>query len=225
MSILSRFNDIIKANINALLDKAEDPAKMIDQYLREMTDDLAEVKRETASVMAEETRTMRLADENQAQVDKYDALARKALQAGNETDARVFLARKQELEVAGAGLKTAYAAAHENAVRMREMHDKLARDIETLKSRRQSIKAKVTVAKTQEKINELSSASEKVNGAMGAFERMEEKANAMLDEANAMSELNNFSVDEALKLEEKYAKENAPSVDDALAKLKEEMGL
>ena len=225
MSILSRFNDIIKANINALLDKAEDPAKMIDQYLREMTDDLAEVKRETASVMAEETRTMRLADENQAQVDKYDALARKALQAGNETDARVFLARKQELEAACAGLKTAYAAAHENAVRMREMHDKLARDIETLKSRRQSIKAKVTVAKTQEKINELSSASEKVNGAMGAFERMEEKANAMLDEANAMSELNNFSVDEALKLEEKYAKENAPSVDDALAKLKEEMGL
>ena len=225
MSILSRFNDIIKANINALLDKAEDPAKMIDQYLREMTDDLAEVKRETASVMAEETRTMRLADENQAQVDKYDALARKALQAGNETDARVFLARKQELEAAGAGLKTAYAAAHENAVRMREMHDKLARDIETLKSRRQSIKAKVTVAKTQEKINELSSASDKVNGAMGAFERMEEKANAMLDEANAMSELNNFSVDEALKLEEKYAKENAPSVDDALAKLKEEMGL
>lgn len=225
MSILSRFNDIIKANINALLDKAEDPAKMIGQYLREMTDDLAEVKRETASVMAEETRTMRLADENQAQVDKYDALARKALQAGNETDARVFLARKQELEAAGAGLKTAYAAAHENAVRMREMHDKLARDIETLKSRRQSIKAKVTVAKTQEKINELSSASEKVNGAMGAFERMEEKANAMLDEANAMSELNNFSVDEALKLEEKYAKENAPSVDDALAKLKEEMGL
>ena len=76
MSILSRFNDIIKANINALLDKAEDPAKMIDQYLREMTDDLAEVKRETASVMAEETRTMRLADENQAQVDKYDALAK-----------------------------------------------------------------------------------------------------------------------------------------------------
>lgn len=225
MSILSRFNDIIKANINALLDKAEDPAKMIDQYLREMTDDLAEVKGETASVMAEETRTMRLADENQAQVDKYDALARKALQAGNETDARVFLARKQELEAAGAGLKTAYAAAHENAVRMREMHDKLARDIETLKSRRQSIKAKVTVAKTQEKINELSSASEKVSGAMGAFERMEEKANAMLDEANAMSELNNFSVDEALKLEEKYAKENAPSVDDALAKLKEEMGL
>ncbi len=225
MSILSRFNDIIKANINALLDKAEDPAKMIDQYLREMTDDLAEVKRETASVMAEETRTMRHGAEHQAQVDKYDALARKALQAGNETDARVFLARKQELEAAGAGLKTAYAAAQLIAVRTREKHDKLARVIDTLTSRRQSITAKGTGAKPQEKLTELSSASEKVNGAMGAFERMEEKANAMLDEATSMSELNNFSVDEALKLEEKYAKENAPSVDDALAKLKEEMGL
>ena len=57
MAILERFNDIIKANINAVLDKMEDPSKMIDQYLADMMDDLAEVKRETAGVMAEETRT------------------------------------------------------------------------------------------------------------------------------------------------------------------------
>lgn len=47
MAILERFADIIKANINDLLDKCEDPAKMIDQYLRELTEDLAEVKKET----------------------------------------------------------------------------------------------------------------------------------------------------------------------------------
>ena len=56
MAILERFADIIKANINDLLDKCEDPAKMIDQYLRDLTEDLAEVKKETAAVMAEETR-------------------------------------------------------------------------------------------------------------------------------------------------------------------------
>ena len=44
MGILDRFTDIIKANINDLLDRAEDPAKMIDQYMRELTDNLAEVK-------------------------------------------------------------------------------------------------------------------------------------------------------------------------------------
>lgn len=54
MGILARFTDIIQANVNAVLDKMEDPAKMIDQYLRELTDNLAEVKRETAGVMAEE---------------------------------------------------------------------------------------------------------------------------------------------------------------------------
>ncbi|HPI16802.1 MAG TPA: PspA/IM30 family protein, partial [Mesotoga sp.] len=70
MGILERFNDIIKSNINALLDKFEDPSKMIDQYMREMIEDLAEVKKGTASVMAEETRTKRLVDENAAEVAK-----------------------------------------------------------------------------------------------------------------------------------------------------------
>ena len=64
--ILKRFTDIMSANINALLDKAEDPEKMIDQYLRELADNLAEVKQETAGVMAEEARTKRLVDENAA---------------------------------------------------------------------------------------------------------------------------------------------------------------
>ena len=68
MGMLDRFADIIKANINDLLDKCEDPAKMIDQYLRDLTEDLAEVKQETAGVMAEETRSKRLVDENAAEV-------------------------------------------------------------------------------------------------------------------------------------------------------------
>ena len=78
-SILSRFNDILKANINELLDKLEDPSKMIDQYLRDMMEDLAEVKKETAGVMAEEARAKRLADANSAEVEKYLELAKKAL--------------------------------------------------------------------------------------------------------------------------------------------------
>ena len=72
MAILERFSDIISANINALIDKMENPAKMIDQYLRDMMEDLAEVKRSTAGVMAEETRTKRLVDENQAEVTNME---------------------------------------------------------------------------------------------------------------------------------------------------------
>ena len=226
MGMLDRFADIVKANINDLLDKCEDPAKMIDQYLRDLTENLAEVKQETAGVMAEEARTKRMVDENAAEVARYDGLARKALEAGNEDDARTFLAKKQQLAAKAESLEATYAAARENAAKMRQMHDKLVGDIETLNARREAVKAKVAVARTQEKVNEFASTADKTAGAMNAFERMEAKADQMLDRANAMSELNQPPADEARALEEKYAGAvSDAAVEDELAKLKAEMGL
>ena len=224
--MLSRFGDIISSNVNALLDKAENPSKMVDEYLRKANKDLADVKRETAGVMAEETRTKRLVDENAASVAKYEGLAKKALMAGNEDDARVFLAKKQELESVGAGLRTAYDAAHANAAKMRDMHDKLVKDINDLNARRQAIAAKVSVAKTQDRINRLGAGADKMKGTMGAFSRMEEKANRMMDEANAASELDKQPVDEAQTLEEKYKSvDTNTSVENELAALKEKLGM
>ena len=225
MAILDRFNDIVKANINALIDKMEDPSKMIDQYLRDMMEDLAEVKRSTAGVMAEETRTKRLVDQNQAEAEKYADYAKKALIEKNEEEAKIFIAKKQELENVGASLMTAYAAAHENALKMRQMHDKLITDIEVLKARRESINAKVAVAKTQKTINKASSTAGRSKGAMDAFNRMEDKAGRMLDEANAMSELNRQPIDEAKALEAKYAAKGSASVDEEMNQLKAELGL
>lgn len=109
---------------------------------------------------------------------------------------------------------------------MRQMHDKLVSDIETLKARRETVKAKVSVAKTQEKINQINTATTKASGAMSAFSRMEEKADRMLDQANAMAELNTDPIDEAKELEAKYsAGSSGESVDEELEKLKKEMGL
>ena len=225
MGILDRFSTIVKANINALLDKAEDPGKMIDQYLTEMTESLAEVKRETAGVMAEETRTRSKVEANRAEVQKYADLAKKALQAGNEGDARVFIAKKQQLETAGQGLEEAYAVAKANAQKMREMHDKLVGDIEELKRRRETIKAKVAVARTQGKLNEIGAASDKAEDAMSAFQRMEEKADRMLDRETAIAELNAAPKDEAAALAEKYSGAGPAAVDDELARLKAELGI
>ena len=61
MGILKRFKDIMSSNINALLDKAEDPEKMIDQYLRDLQEDLRKVKSETArdSLMSVTQRSQR----------------------------------------------------------------------------------------------------------------------------------------------------------------------
>lgn len=225
MGILSRFTDIISANINALLDKAENPEKMIDEYLRRAMEDLAEVKQETAAVMAEENRCQRLWEENRKDVEKYTDLAKKALLAGNEGDARVFLQKKQELEQAGVSLEKTYQAARQNAEKMRQMHDKLTEDINTLKARRQNVKATMAVARTQEKVNRAQEAFDGAGGAIQGFARMEEKAQAMLDQANAMAELNQRPADPAAALEEKYSSGGSVAVEDELAKLKAEMGL
>ncbi len=226
MGILDRFASIVKANINELLDKAEDPEKMVDQYLREMTESLAEVREATAGVMAEEKRTKKLVDDNMAEMAKYEDLAKKALAAGNEGDARTFLAKKQELAGRTEGLTIAYEGAKANADKMRMMHDKLVKDIEELNARKATIKAKAAVAKTQSKVNEMTSAGDRAEGARSAFDRMEAKADDMLDRANAVAELSEKPKDPTEELEKKYEQAGVTAaVDDDLARLKKEMGL
>lgn len=184
------------------------------------------VKEETAGVMAEEKRCQRLVDDNEAEAKRMEDLAKKALSAGNEDDARVFLAKKQQLEANGEEQKKAADAAHANADKMRQMHDKLVSDIEQLKTRRESIKAKSAVAKTQTMVNELASGTDKAAGAIDAFNRMEAKVDKQLDTAESLAELNEKPADDVETLEAKYAGiADSAAVDEELAKLKAEMGL
>lgn len=222
--IIKRFSDIMSANLNALLDKAEDPEKMIDQYLRNLESDLGKVKAETASVMAEETKCKRELDECNADIEKMQRYAEKAIVAGNDNDARQFLEKKQQLVSRQTALQQAYDLAHGNAVKMKEMHDKLVSDMGELQSRRDAIRAKVAVAKTQERLNKVGSSVAGVSNNLSAFDRMEEKANRMLDEANAMSELNTTK-DDVADLAAKYDEDSSNTgVDDELAALKARLG-
>ena len=146
-------------------------------------------------VMAEETRCKRELDECTADVAKYQSYAEKALKAGNEADARTFLEKKQQLVSKQATLQQTYNIAADNAAKMRQMHDKLCKDIQSLEARRDAVKAKVAAAKAQERINKVGSSVNSVGTSMDAFGKMEAKANKMLDEANAMAELNQTQLD------------------------------
>lgn len=228
MSILTRFKDIITSNINNLLDRAEDPEKMIDQYMRELTGDLAEVKRETASVMADEAKAKRNLVANQEEVEKYTLLARKALEAGNEADARTFIKKKQALEEVGESLQQVYDVAASNSQKMRQMHDKLVADINELHQRKAALEAKLKIAKAQEKVNEVvgATATDKAQAALNEFARAEEKINKKLDMANAMADLTLEPVDETLAAEARYHDAVVSSkVDEELAAMKAELGL
>jgi phage shock protein A len=223
MGILQRFGDIMKSNINALLDKCEDPAKMVDQMLLDLRKDLADVKKETASVMADEKSAKRKLDECDANIKKYTDAAQNALKAGSEVDARELIAKKQKLEETRVSLQSTYDVAHQNADKMRQMHDKLTNDISDLETRKDAIKAKVATAKAQEHMNKMA-AGVNTSSSLAAFDRMEAKANKMLDAANAENELNEgiHSTDD---LAEKYSSGSDVTVDDELAKMKADLGL
>ena len=227
MGIITRFKDIMTANVNALLDKAEDPEKMIDQYLRNMESDFAKVKAETASIMAQEKSSKRKLDECDAEIAKMGEYAKKAVAAGNDNDARQFLTKKNELTQKREVLAKDYELAQANSEKMRQMHDKLESDISAMKSKRDMLKAKVKVAETQKKINEMGAGLESAGNNAAAFARMEDKVNKMLDEADAVNELNkSASANDISNLTSKYdTVASGSDVDDELAALKAEMGL
>ena len=226
-SILGRFKAIMASNINALLDKMEDPEKMIDQYLRDMERDLGSVKAETVAIMAQESAAKRKVTECEDEINKMENYAKKALQAGNEADARMFLEKKESIKIKLESLEKEKMIAVENSLKMREMHDKLTSDIQKLNAKRNEIKAKIKMAKSAQKINTMTS-STGISGKMDSFNFIEEKVDRMLDEANASMELNSPKKDEVDDLMKKYdsgESESSSAVDAEIERLKKEMGL
>lgn len=225
MGILARFKDIMSSNVNALLDRMEDPAKMADQLLRQLNDDLGKVKAETAGIIADEKRAQRELDECTQEVAKLQTYAEKAVMQGNDEDAKTFLRKKAQYAEKQASLQKAYDLSHENAEKMRQMHDKLVSQIDELNARRDAVKAKVAVAKAQERVNKIGASVGSAQANLSAFDRMEAKADKMLDTAEATAELNASGIDSDLDaLKSKYSADDAASVDDELAALKASLG-
>lgn len=224
MGVFSRFSDIMRSNVNALLDKAENPEKMVDQTLRDLREDLAEVKQQTAGVMADAKEANRKVENCEEEIRKYTTAAQNAIKAGNDGDARKLIAKKQQLEEQLASLKKTAEINNANANRVRQMHDKLVSDIEALETKRDTIKATAATARAQEKINKMQDGGKRAASSIDAFNRMEAKANRALDQAIAHSELNaGGSTSEDLL--DKYAGEGSTSsVDDELEAMKAQLG-
>lgn len=224
MGILSRFSEIMKSNINALLDRAEDPEKMADQMLRNTREQFAEVKAQTASVMADAAKANRDAADCQADIARYQKAAENALISRNEGDAKKLITQKQKLEEKYKALQQAADLANANADKMRQMYDKLASDIETLEARKDAIKAKTAAAKAQQSINRLVSGLPDTNSSLEAFDRMDARASKQLDAAMAEAQLNETSSSEDLA--EKYSGSGSDvSVDSELEEMKKKLGL
>ncbi|MHA0857829.1 PspA/IM30 family protein [Paenibacillus sp. CMAA1364] len=186
MGILVRFKDVMASNVNALLDKAQDPEKMIDDYMRNLNSDLGKIRAETASVLSDERRAKRVLDECQAEIRKLQKYAEKSVQSGDDDDARKFLDRKMIQMEKENQLQANYDSIMDNAVKMKQMRDKMLTDVSQLEERRANLKGKIAATKAQQKLNENSYTD---GAGTSLLDAAEDKVNLAYDEAMALAEL------------------------------------
>ncbi|MBE7683240.1 PspA/IM30 family protein [Paenibacillus sp. P13VS] len=231
MGILSRFRDVMKANVNSLLARTEDPEKTVNEYMRSLSSDLGQVKAETAAVLSEESRAKRALDECSAEMKKLQRYAEKSAESGDEDKARSFLEKKVKQTEKWNELQAAYERASAKAKMMKHMNDKLVADLEQLEARHTELKGRMAEAKAQQQANERNASAGKANA---AFQAMEEKANQALNEAEALAELRagkqEDDLDELIaQLEREMNAEagnsdnTAPSAEEELAAIQEKL--
>ncbi|QLG42614.1 PspA/IM30 family protein [Paenibacillus sp. E222] len=186
MGILSRFRDVMKANMNHVLARAQDPEKTVNEYMRSLSSDLGQVKAETAAVLSDESRAKRALDECNAEIKKLQRYAEKSAESGDEDKARGFLEKKAAQTVKRNELQAAYDRASAKAKMMKHMHEKLVADMGQLEARHADLKGRMAAANRQQQSNERNASAANANAALKA---MEDKANQALNEAEALAEI------------------------------------
>ncbi|AIQ13146.1 PspA/IM30 family protein [Paenibacillus durus] len=215
MSIFKRLRDLTLSNINAIIDKAEDPIKMTDQYIRDMTEDLEDAEKAVAAQIAIEKKFKQLYEEQEALVNKRNQQAHTAAQAGNADLARRALEEKKTAEGKLTEYKTSYDQNKASADNLRAKLEEMRKQLNQMKSKRETLVARYNAAKAQTEINKAMSGFSSDSASAG-LKRMEEK---ML-QAEAQAEASNEMSTRGKSLDEEFEKLNKDQgVEDELAAL------
>jgi len=139
MGIFSRMSDIINSNLNALLDQAEDPQKMIRLIIQEMEDTLVEVRSSSARVLADRKAAARRQQQVQADADSWEQKAKLAISKGREDLARAALQEKHAIEDELAVVTSELTAADEHIAQLSAEIGQLQQKLSDAKSRQQAL--------------------------------------------------------------------------------------
>ncbi len=219
MSILGRIKDLISANINAMLDRAEDPEKMANEYLRQLTNELYEARTGVAQAMADETRLEQRRIAAEAEVEQWQVKAERALRAGDEALAKAALARKVQAQKLAEQYRAQEKAQEEQVEALQQALIDLETRIAEVKARKELIIAKKNRAQTQEALQRAAASIGRVS-ALDKLDQLEEKVDDRLAKAEAMAKLEGDTLEARFRQLEKDTE-----VDVELAELKRKLGL
>ena len=214
-----RVKTVVDSELNALLDKAEDPVKMLEQFMRDMESDIREAESAVAKQIANEKMLQKKFEDAQKMVEKRDEQAITAIEAGNDDLARRALEDKKMHSQTAETLRVSYERAKLDSESLRKKLDEMKAEYYEMKLKKDSLKARAESAKTRTKINRTLSGIGSDESRQG-FDRMEEKVLRYEAEAETSEDLrsSNRSLDDEFKALEKN------DIDDELAALKRKMG-
>ena len=222
MGLFSRLGTLIRSNINELINKAEDPEKMLNQVLVDMKGQLVEAKKQVAVAIADEKRLKKQYEQEAAKAQEWERKAMLAVKAGDDGLARAALQRKNEHDEVAETLKQQWDAQKQSVEQLKQALRGLDGKIEEAKRKRNILVSRQKRAEAQRTINETLSNINSTS-AFDTFERMSDRVTQLEAEAEATAEIGG-ALPEA-SLESQFKALEAGSVDDELAQLKKKMAL
>jgi phage shock protein A len=213
MGIFSRFTDIVNSNINAILDKAEDPEKMVRLIIQEMEDTLVEVRSASAKTLANKKEIANQIAKHESDANDWEAKAELALSKDREDLARAALQEKKKSAEAAEALSKELAIVDEQISKLQDEIGQLQEKLADAKSRQKAIIMRQKTASSRLEVKKTLD-STKVDNAMGRFEQYERKIDDLESQVEAYDLGKKTLQDEFAELEA------SDKVEDELAALK-----
>ncbi len=217
MGLFDRLSRVVRANINDLVSKAEDPEKVLEQAVIDMQEDLVQLRQAVARAIATQKRSEQQYNKNQAEANTWHQRAQLALSKGDENLAREALVRKKSFSDAAATIKIQLDQQTNNVATLKRNLIALESKISEAKTKKDMLRARANAAKAQKQLQETMGGID-TSSAMSAFERMEDKVMQLEAESESAAELGGVGI------ENQFAQLEASSgVDDELAAMKAQL--
>ena len=219
MGLFDRISRVVRANVNDMVSKAEDPEKILEQSILDMQEDLVQLRQAVASAIASQKRSQQQHNQAQTEANNWQNRAQLALQKGDENLAREALMRKKTFAETAASLKAQLDQQSTQVDSLKRNLIALESKISEAKTKKDMLKARASAAKANEQLQSaLSRTGAGTSTAMAAFERMEDKVLQLEARSQAAAELAGADLDQQFAM-----LESGSDVDDELAALKAQM--
>ncbi|WP_286946192.1 PspA/IM30 family protein [Acetobacterium sp. UBA5834] len=221
MAIFERLSDLLKANVNDMLDKAEDPEKMVKQIIIDMEAQVNSATQALGAAMGSEKQALKQLESAKAASVDWSDKAKTALKAGNEELAKKALAQKTSVDADLVQFQAAYDSMSMQVGQLKDQVRQLKAKLEEARMKQNMLIARSKMADAQKSVSTSLNSTDSTS-AFTKLDKMEQKVNAKEAEAQAFTEMagENTSLEDEFEALEKNA-----AVDDELAKLKAELGI